>query len=52
MYIFERDDGGVGLAGVQWCECSAAAEEEGWRMRERGWWWNENVMGIKYYNMK
>ena len=36
MYIFERDDGGVGLAGVQWCECSAAVEE-GRVANERAW---------------
>ena len=27
MYTFKREDGGVGLADVQWCECSAAGVE-------------------------
>ena len=27
IYIFKRGDGGVGLAYVEWCECSTVVEE-------------------------
>ena len=40
MYTFKRGDSGVGLAEVEWCECSAVVEE--------GRVANCEVMGMEY----